>query len=98
MLELIKIDTENPKTKYPACVKTVGTAPKQYKVLPVIKEESTGDSALAALLGRIKNVEDDADDTEAYKTPLNTEVHAVEDDDLNALEGEEGDTPSEGEE
>jgi hypothetical protein len=94
MLELIKIDSENPKTKYPVCVKTAGTAPKQYKVLPSIKEEPTGDMALAALLGGLKKDEDE-DDTEAYKAPLNTEVHAVEEEDLKELEGEEGDESAE---
>ena len=95
MLEMMKIENENPKTKYPACIKTVGTAPKQYKVLPVIKEEASGDMGLAALLGGLKKEDDEDDDTEAYKAPLNTEVHAVEEDDLIALEGEEGDTHEE---
>ncbi len=91
MLELMKIDTENPKTKYPACTKTVGTAPKQYKVVPVIKDEQAGDLALATLL----NDSELDDDTEAYKAPINTEVHGVEEDDLSTLEGEEGDSADE---
>jgi hypothetical protein len=30
-VELVKIQPDNPKVKYPLCSKSVGTAPKQYK-------------------------------------------------------------------
>ena len=91
LIELIKIDADNPKTKYPVCVKTVGTAPKQYKQT-LIKEEPSGEDALlAALLGgakkKPKEDDDDVEESEIYKA-LNTE--GIEADDLESLEGEEG--------
>jgi hypothetical protein len=41
MIELIKIGEDSPKVTYPKCVKTVGVAPKQFKVsaLPPPTEE-----------------------------------------------------------
>lgn len=101
LLELIKIDSENPKTKYPVCVKSAGKEPKQYKTMPVIKDEPTGEDALlAALLGggkkKAKEEEDDGEENEIYKS-LKSE--GIEEDDLNTLEGEEGEeTGEEGEE
>ncbi|MGZ4043794.1 MAG: IS1096 element passenger TnpR family protein [Bacteroidia bacterium] len=49
LIEMIKITEENPKTKYPAISRSAGTAPKQYKTVPVIKEELSPDMAMAAL-------------------------------------------------
>jgi len=86
MLELLKIATEEPKVKYPACVKTSGSPPKQYKVAPVIKEELSPEAAMLALLSN----ETEPDDTEAYKTPLHTDELAVEEEDLTTLDAEEG--------
>lgn len=92
LIELMKIDAENPKTKYPVCVKSVGKEPKQYKQQNLIKEEVSGEDALlAALLGggkkKAKDEDDDVEENEIYKT-LNTE--GIEEDDLESLEGEEG--------
>ena len=84
LIELFKIDSEKPKTKYPVCVKTNGTAPKQYKPVAVIKEDLSPEAALLAALN------EEPDDSEAYKQPLHTDELAVEDDDLVTLEGEEG--------
>lgn len=99
LIELMKIDADNPKVKYPVCVKTVGTAPKQYKQ-NIIKEEATGaDALLAAILGggAAKKVEkeDEPEENEIYKS-LNTE--GIEADDLESLEGEEGEEEAAGEE
>jgi hypothetical protein len=93
-LELMKIGNEDPKLKYPACVKTVGMAPKQYKQPEIIKDEAPGDLVLAALL----NDPELHEEPEIYKSIGNEEVHGIEDDDLVALEGEEGEeeTPEEG--
>lgn len=92
LIELIKIDSDNPKVKYPVCVKTVGTAPKQYKQTIIKEEEGGTDALLAAILGggankKAKDDEDDVEESEIYKT-LNTE--GIEADDLESLEGEEG--------
>lgn len=92
LIELMKIDSDNPKVKYPVCVKTVGTAPKQYKQ-SLIKEEETGaDALLAAILGggakkKTKEDEEDVEENDIYKS-LNTE--GIEAGDLESLEGEEG--------
>jgi hypothetical protein len=42
MIELVKILADDPKTRYPVCVKTIGAAPKQYKqaiIPPPIDED-----------------------------------------------------------
>ncbi|MGZ4090245.1 MAG: IS1096 element passenger TnpR family protein [Bacteroidia bacterium] len=84
LIEMIKITEENPKTKYPAISRSAGTAPKQYKTVPVIKEELSPDMAMAALLSDL-----DTSDDEAYKTIEKVE-EGVEDEDLEGLEGSEG--------
>jgi hypothetical protein len=84
LIEMIKIAIDNPKTKYPVIVKSVGTAPKQYKQLNMAKEELSPDLAMAGIAG-----ESDVEEEEIYKN-LNPSEELVEDDDLNNLEGEEG--------
>ncbi|MCE3258712.1 MAG: hypothetical protein K0S12_353 [Bacteroidetes bacterium] len=84
LIEMVKITEENPKLNYPACTRTVGTAPKQYKQVNIIKEETSPDLAMAALLNDI-----DTSDDEVYKT-IEKHEEGVEDEDLNSLEGEEG--------
>lgn len=92
LLELMKIDNENPKVKYPICVKSAGTAPKQYKQTIIKEEESGPDALLAAILGggakkKTKDEDEDVEESEIYKT-INTE--GIEAGDLESLEGEEG--------
>lgn len=36
LVELVKILADDPKTNYPRCTKTVGEAPKQYKVVNIV--------------------------------------------------------------
>jgi hypothetical protein len=84
LLEMIKIVEDNPKLDYPAIVKSYGTPPKQYKPVVVPKEELNPDLALAALLA-----DPEIEEEEVYKT-LDTGEEAVEEDDINSLEGEEG--------
>lgn len=85
LLEMLKIVEENSKISYPAIVKSIGTAPKQYKQVNMAKEELSPDMAMAGLLNDLE-VEDEE---EVYKA-LDTGEEAVEEDDINSLEGEEG--------
>jgi hypothetical protein len=96
LIEMVKIAEESAKLKYPVCSRSIGTAPKQYKQIPVIKEEKHVDPIMAALLGSDTDIEDEPDD-EAFKT-IEAEVEGIEAEDLNALEGEEGEESEEGEE
>lgn len=90
LIEMLKIADENPKLKYPCCTRTVGTAPKQYKQINLIKEEDLHpDNAIANLLNALETPDD-----EIYKE-INDEEHGVEEDDLNNLEGEEGEESNE---
>ncbi len=84
LLEMIKIVEENTKLNYPAIVKSYGTAPKQYKQVNMAKEELSPDMAMAGLLADLE-----VEEEEVYKT-LETGEEAVEEDDINSLEGEEG--------
>jgi hypothetical protein len=86
LIEMIKIVEENRKVDYPAIVKSIGSAPKQYKQIVVPKEELSPDMALAGLLGDL----DESDDEEEDIKVLDTGEEAVEDEDISALEGEEG--------
>lgn len=92
LLEMLKITNEEAKAKYPLISKTVGTAPKQYKQLNIIKDEDPADALLAAIMGggKAKKAEkdDDIDDeSEIYKSLKN---EGIEESDLASLEGEEG--------
>jgi hypothetical protein len=91
LIEMIKIADESPKVTYPVCVKTFGTAPKQYKQINMAKEELSPDLAMAGLLNDLE-----VEDEEIYKT-IDTGEEAVEEADINSLEGEEGDADVEDE-
>lgn len=86
LVEMVKLVDENTKLNYPACVRSVGNAPKQYKQVNKIQEGETNskDPLLAAILGNT-----DPSDDEIYKK-LDTGEEGVEQDDLDNLEGEEG--------
>lgn len=84
-IELMKILPDNPKGNYPACVKSIGNAPKQYKQDLMAKGELTPDQAMAAML----NEPEIADESEIYKAIKNDTV-GIDEGDLNHLEGEEG--------
>jgi Plasmid pRiA4b ORF-3-like protein len=84
LIEMVKIVEEAKKTTYPAIVKSIGTAPKQYKQVNMAKEELSADLAMAGLLNDPEIADDDI-----YKT-IDTGEEAVEEEDLNSLEGEEG--------
>lgn len=91
LIEMLKIVNDDAKMNYPVCIRTAGTAPKQYKQLNIIKDDLTPEMALAAMLS------EDPSDDEAYKT-LDTGEEGIEDDDLVALEGEEGEEETDAEE
>jgi hypothetical protein len=84
LIEMIKIVEESKKVTYPSIVKSMGTAPKQYKQVNMAKEELSADLAMAGLLN-----DPEIADEEIYKT-IDTGEEAVEEEDLNSLEGEEG--------
>lgn len=92
LIEMIKIAEENPKLDYPVIAKSYGNPPKQYKQVTAPKEELSPDMALASLLGETEE-EEDADE-EAYKSKESPE-EGVEEDDISALEGEEGEEDDE---
>lgn len=83
LIEMVKITEENLKLNYPALVRSAGNAPKQYKQVNIIKDVDPNDP-LAALLK-----EQDAEEDEIYKQ-LETGEEGIEEDDIEALEGEEG--------
>lgn len=89
LIEMIKIVDENAKLNYPSIVKSVGTAPKQYKQVNMAKEELSPDLAMAALLGEVE-----APEEEIYKA-IDTGEEGIEEDDINSLEGEEGEEGTE---
>lgn len=84
LIEMLKIADETPKVTYPICIKTLGTAPKQYKQMNMAKEELSPDLAMAGLLNDL-----DVEDEDIYKT-IDTGEEIVDDSDIKSLEGEEG--------
>ncbi len=84
-IELMKILPDNPKGNYPACVKSIGNPPKQYKQTQMAKGELTADQAMATML----NDPEIADESEIYKEIKNDTI-GIDEGDLNHLEGEEG--------
>lgn len=93
LLEMMKITAEEAKAKYPLISKSIGTAPKQYKQLNIIKDEDPADALLAAIMGdkgkkAVKKEDDEPDDeNEIYKSLKQEGVDAG---DLESLDGEEG--------
>ncbi len=89
-IELMKILPDNPKGTYPACVKSIGNPPKQYKQAQMAKGELTADQQMATML----NDPEIADESEIYKE-IKNETIGIDEGDLNHLEGEEGEDVSE---
>jgi hypothetical protein len=84
LMEMLKIVSEDSKLNYPACIRSAGNAPKQYKQTNMAKEELSADLAMAALLS-----DPEISDEEIYKD-LGGDEEGIEEDDLVSLEGEEG--------
>ena len=84
-IQLIKIVKDEPSTAFPACVKSVGTAPKQYKVQVTGKDQQAStETGMAALMN-------DLDDSEAYNAaPAFTAEEAFDEEETASMEGEEG--------
>lgn len=102
LLEMMKITAEEAKAKYPLISKSIGTAPKQYKQLNIIKDEDPADALLAAIMGdgkgkkAVKKEDDEPDDeNEIYKSLKQEGVDAG---DLESLDGEEGEEVEEADE
>jgi hypothetical protein len=87
LIEMIKIAEESPKLGYPTIIKSYGTAPKQYKQVNMAKEELSPDLAMAGMLN-----EPETPDEEIYKN-ISPAEEGIEEDDINSLEGEEGEEP-----
>lgn len=84
-IELMKILPDNPKGEYPACVKSIGNPPKQYKQAQMAKGELSPDLAMAAML----NDPEIAEESEIYQA-IKNDTTGIDEGDLNHLEGEEG--------
>jgi hypothetical protein len=93
LVELIKIDKENPKSNYPTCVKSNGSAPKQYKQNLIQPETpSIQDPILAALAGgaAAELLIDDELEDEAYNSAPEEEDMGLNEGDLDFAQSEEG--------
>lgn len=83
-IELMKILPDNPKGKYPSCVRTIGKSPKQYKQKLLTEEELNGEDATGALIH-----DAELDESEIYQA-IKNDTNGIDEGDLNHLEGEEG--------
>jgi hypothetical protein len=88
-IELMKILPDNPKGKYPSCVKSIGNPPKQYKHIAMTKGEITPDMAMASMLNDLE-----LEESEIYKA-IKNDTNGIDEGDLNHLEGEEGEDVAE---
>jgi len=82
-IELMKILPDNPKGNYPACVKSLGNPPKQYKVVSAPKAIPGADGILPILN------DDLLEESEIY-TAIKNDTNGIDEGDLNHLEAEEG--------
>lgn len=89
-IELMKILPDNPKGTYPACVKSIGNPPKQYKQIQITKGELTPDQAIAAMM----DDHDIANESEIYQA-IKNDTTGIDEGDLNHLEAEEGEDSEE---
>lgn len=83
LVELIKILPDNPKGKYPSCVRTSGNAPKQYR-----QQNLANKGPISPEVAMANMLEDELLDQDAYKH-ANEESLALDEDDT--LEGTEVD-------
>ena len=88
LAELIKLVPENPKAKYPQCIKSIGKAPKQYKqkLIEKLKEEVEKGE-----------IDDNIPDEEIYKKIVDEKLVFDEDEEAS-LNEDEGDLVTKDEE
>jgi hypothetical protein len=91
LIELIKIEKENPKLTYPVCIKSVGNSPKQYKQNLIQPDKTEIDPIMAALSGisQKDDIDDELED-EAYKNVTDEDELGLNEEDLNFASSEEG--------
>jgi len=104
LIELIKIIQPEPKQNYPTCVKSFGTAPKQYKIVHVPAPSDDEDNPTKGKRGRkpsvkkelepIANVVDD-DDINEDDVEVEEEVNYIEEADIQEGFGDEGEDETE---
>jgi len=102
-IELVKIIPQDEASKkYPICVKTIGEAPKQYKITAIPKNVIAEESELEKLLGgvvgasQVTNVIDSDEDEDEASDNLMEEAEEGVDEDEIADMGEEGEEDSVG--
>jgi hypothetical protein len=83
-IELMKILPDNPKGKYPSCVRSIGKAPRQYKQTIMAEGEMSPDQVMATMLN-----DPELDESEIYQA-IKNDTNGIDEGDLNHLEGEEG--------
>ena len=88
-IELMKILPDNPKSKYPSCVRTLGKSPKQYKQNLISEEELNSENGLPTMLH-----DPELDESEIYKA-IKNDTNGIDEGDLNHLEAEEGEDSGE---
>jgi hypothetical protein len=84
-IQMIKIMKEEGSSTYPVCIKSFGTAPKQYKPTPGSKETIIDPLAAAAIPH-----EDDVDD-EAYRMATDKPEELLTDEDTAGFSDDEND-------
>jgi len=88
-IELMKILPDNPKGKYPTCVRSIGKSPRQYKQTIMAEGEMSSDLAMATMLN-----DPELDESEIYQA-IKNDTNGIDEGDLNHLEGEEGEDTGE---
>jgi hypothetical protein len=88
-IELMKILPDNPKGKYPSCLRSIGKSPRQYKQTIMAEGEMSPDLAMATMLN-----DPELDESEIYQA-IKNDTNGIDEGDLNHLEGEEGEDTGE---
>lgn len=93
-LELVKIVSEDPKATYPRCIKSVGAAPKQYKLVtppPVaLEEEEDGAATLKEAIFVPEEAYEEGGDEDEIFAAEETEEESTEEAEAEGEGEEEG--------